>query len=138
MAMYNSIARVEGGLLVELAVFGIIGLFFFLLGMAYKGYTVLLRRRKLPLHYAAARGQIDIVTSLLSQGADVNAPDDDGLTPLHEAAKKGHKDVVKHLLSSGANMNPKNKNGSTPLYFANTFSGDKDVVELLRYHGGVM
>ena len=41
-----------------------------------------------------------LVTTLVQQGADVNAEDNDGDRPLHEAALTGHVEAVATLVSS--------------------------------------
>ncbi|ETV90511.1 TKL protein kinase [Aphanomyces invadans] len=69
------------------------------------------------LHYAE-EGDIGQVSSLLSSGADVNAPSDDGRTPLFMASKNGHVDVVKFLIKYNANVNQADTNGWTPLLAA--------------------
>ena len=48
----------------------------------------------------------------------------------------GDKEIVDLLLSKGADVNNKDKNGVTPLHWAAKL-GHKEVVELLRKHGGV-
>jgi len=57
-----------------------------------------------PLHVAASKGQVDVASRLISDGADVNARDDGGYTPLHFAAERGHVEVVSLLLSMGADV----------------------------------
>ena len=42
------------------------------------------------LHYAAQQGDAKHVEELLGAGADVNQPDERGLTPLFKAAQKNH------------------------------------------------
>jgi len=84
-----------------------------------------------PLHHTAGNGHKQVVELLLAKGANVNAKMHYDLTPLHIAASEGHKDVVELLLAKGANVNAKDEGGKTPLYKAH-----KDVVELLRKHGG--
>ena len=46
-----------------------------------------------PLHYAAARGQCEIVEMLINAGADLNIKDDYRQTPLYYAKRKGIFDV---------------------------------------------
>jgi len=46
-----------------------------------------------------------------------------------------HKDVVELLLANKADVNAKDNSGKTPLHIA-VSKGHKDVVELLRQHGG--
>jgi ankyrin len=46
------------------------------------------------LHYAARKGQAEVLKCLLATGADVDAAGEDGKTPLHEAAAGCHKNSV--------------------------------------------
>jgi len=55
-----------------------------------------------PLHYAASKGQIDVVEYLLSQGAMPNAPAPNGSSPIMMAAGAGSVDAVQLLLDRGA------------------------------------
>jgi len=89
-----------------------------------------------PLHFAAARGQADIVSFLLDHGANVNAKGDDGDTPLHWAAKvefdpdegkhyipapydrKGKAEAARVLVARGANVNAQNTSNRSPLFQA--------------------
>ena len=57
-----------------------------------------------PLHLAASEGYIEMISLLLSRGADVAAVATNGETALHRAAAGGHKDVVELLLSRGADV----------------------------------
>ena len=55
---------------------------------------------KSPLHYAAAKGNLDMVKFLAVNGrCDVNAATNSGLTPIHYAAESRHIDVVNYLLT---------------------------------------
>lgn len=56
-----------------------------------------------PLVDAARDGDIDQVTTLLSEGSDVNVTV--AATPLYFAAQRGHLDVVELLVSKGADVN---------------------------------
>ncbi|TVS94380.1 ankyrin repeat domain-containing protein, partial [Wolbachia pipientis] len=51
---------------------------------------------------AAREGNIEEVTRLISEGANVNATAQDEKTPLHWATEMGYKDAVKALLGLGA------------------------------------
>lgn len=50
------------------------------------------------LHCAAHEGHEDVLTLLLSHGADLNCKDHEGCTPLMEAAYRGHLGVARKLL----------------------------------------
>lgn len=62
------------------------------------------RRKRTVLHYAAKRGWLDTVETLLNKGADPNSKDVFKATPLISATRQGHKDVVDLLIQSGANV----------------------------------
>ncbi|OQR98967.1 myosin-like protein [Achlya hypogyna] len=55
-------------------------------------------RGQVPMHVAAGRGDIGIVSLLFQQGADLDVLDDQGQTPFHMAAANGHAPVVLILL----------------------------------------
>ena len=69
---------------------------------------------------AAARdGQVEVVTTLLREGADVNAARGDGLTALHLAAEGGHRAVADALVAAGAAVDAGTRIGRyTPLQVA--------------------
>jgi len=86
------------------------------------------------LLFAADRGDIGKIQSLILSGADVNAAAQNGLSALHLAAVKGHKPVIEFLLAKGADMNANDKDGMTPLHLAvlrGPFQGHKDLAQLL-------
>ena len=86
-----------------------------------------------PLHIASARGNLQIVASLINHGADVNKPVRDGGTPLLLALTNGHLDTLAFLLKHGADVN-RPVNGFTPLHHA--IMQDKlEIVQLLIKHG---
>ena len=64
---------------------------------------------ELPIHTAAALGNIATVRFLIGRGADPNAEVEKGVRPLHYAAKCDSREVVDELLASGAN--PRLKDG---------------------------
>lgn len=90
-----------------------------------------------PLESAAASGNLEKVKSLISQGAEINAVDENTTwekTPLYAAAEKGHADVVAYLLEQGADTVIANAAMSTPLRVAAT-NGHAKTVKLLLAHG---
>jgi ankyrin repeat protein len=60
-----------------------------------------------PLHFAAAAGDLPIMTILLDHHAYIDAGSPSGLTPLMLAAREGVEDAVKLLLEQGADASLK-------------------------------
>jgi ankyrin repeat protein len=78
------------------------------------------------IHYAAANGDTEEVTRLLTQGADPGEADNVGFTPLHFAAQEQHPPVVGLLLAAGADVQATDRWGNTPLWRA-IFTAHGDV-----------
>ena len=57
---------------------------------------------------AAEREDISVVSSLLSEGVDINGKNRVGDTPLHRASYGGNDSVVSLLVERGANLTIKN------------------------------
>ena len=89
-----------------------------------------------PLHWAAARGHLEVAKLLLDAGADPNqqGPKPDLVTPLHLAAGSGHFEVVKLLHASGADLSSGEGGVGTPLHFASA-KNHTNVVEYLVESG---
>jgi len=68
-----------------------------------------------PIHWAADRGNADMVQILLKYGADVNAQDDEGQTALHYACSIGYESVIQILLKSSADKAISDNEGLKPL-----------------------
>lgn len=83
-----------------------------------------------PLHYAATKGHLAIISLLLEQHAYIDAESPNGTTPLMMAAMYGTPAAVKLLLQEGADPQIKNQQGLTALEFAERASRP-DAVELL-------
>ena len=90
------------------------------------GYTV--------LHYSCRDGHVDIVRTLVSHKANVNARTDSGDTPLTLAARHEHGKVVHALLSdSQCLVDAKGQDGYTALQYFCRY-GHVDIVRILVSH----
>lgn len=88
-----------------------------------------------PVADAAQAGDVEQVRNLLRQGADVNAPQADGLTALHWAALNDDVGTLEVLLYAGATIRPLTRvGGYTPLHLA-ARSGHSAVVGALLEAG---
>jgi ankyrin repeat protein len=90
----------------------------------------------MPLHAAAAAGQLDVARILVERGGDVNARQQAGFTPLHEAAATAQMEFAKLLITHGASVNARTDDGKTPLSFA-LKSKQGEMAALLRSHGAI-
>ena len=99
------------------------------LGVLLSGATLL----DSPVADAAMDGDIGAVRALLTEGADVNAPQGDGMTALHWAAEAGDVEMVGMLLYAGANLQGVTRLGDyTPLHLASKAGKDRVVAQLLE------
>src|SRR5918995_171068 len=68
---------------------------------------------------AVMRGDKTTIRALLKRGADVNAPQGDGMTALHWAARQGDAETARMLIYAGANVKATTRlGGYTPLIMA--------------------
>src|SRR5437868_4520760 len=84
-----------------------------------------------PIADAAMRGDIETVRKLIKQGANVSAPQGDGMTALHWAAEHGDSVLANLLLGARANVRTTTRiGGYTPLHIASR-SGSAAIVKAL-------
>ena len=89
----------------------------------------LILRGLTPLHCASREGKVEVMRTLLSSDADVNATNPDGGTSLHAASHWGKVNAVKFLLQKNA-MFTENADGFSAMYYA-CKNGHVDVMEAL-------
>lgn len=94
------------------------------MGSYAEGYT--------PLHVAAEKGHLEVVKTLLENGAMVDARDKEMNTPLMLAVtNNGTLDVVKYLVEHGADIRAKNNRDMMPLEWV-SYENDKYIHSINR------
>ncbi len=94
----------------------------------YTYQTIDNNKVSMELTTAGSLGNVESVTRLLEQGADVNTSDANGVTPLIAAAYKNHVEVAQVLIDAGADVN-KQDNTKQSAYLISTSDG---YLELLK------
>lgn len=89
-----------------------------------------------PMMYAVARGDIDLVKTILKYGPDLNRTENDGWTALHFAAASGNVEIAKLLLANNADPFARNVDGKTAREVAQA-ENHPEVVDLLPAHEGL-
>ncbi len=88
-------------------------------GVAVVAATVAATLTESPVADAAMRGDVEAVRDLIESGADVNAPQGDGMTALHWSARSGDPGLVALLVEAGAEPDPRTRiGGYTPLHLS--------------------
>lgn len=89
------------------------------------------------LQWASEYGHKGIVEILTSNGADLNALNNDGRTALHWATLNSKLETCKVLIKKGAKLNIRDEKGETPIDFAisNGSSNNDETIVFLRKHG---
>lgn len=87
-----------------------------------------------PLHDAAESGDLELIRTLLSEGAAIHDRDENGNTALHFAALNGHAKLTAFLLDAGTPIDVTNRFGVTPLMLAE-YHDHYDLAKWLVLHG---
>jgi ankyrin repeat protein len=106
--------------------------------MIERGANVNARARNqagvMPVHAAAAVGDIETMRLLLDRGADANARDKQDSTPIMFAAQHGHAETVGRLLEAAPDLDVQGDHGFTALGFARQ-NGHDETTRLLEQAG---
>jgi ankyrin repeat protein len=92
---------------------------FSLSAMSLKGKTIthlLLGTANVFTNRAKMQRIVSAIHILCTHHADLDTPDNLGLTPLHWCVKTGNTAAARHLIGYGTNINATDKEGRTPLY----------------------
>lgn len=90
-------------------------------------------RNQTILAFACRGGNLEVVKLLTRAGADVEAPDENGLPPLYSALP--HPDILKHLIAKGATVRRLSKSGESYLNIAAGAIGPGETVDILISRG---
>ncbi|TRM67673.1 ankyrin repeat-containing domain protein [Schizophyllum amplum] len=88
---------------------------------------------KTALHFAAEKGNEELVRMLCDLGADFDLADNQGNTPLHYASSWGHIPVVQLLIERGCQFSARNNQGFTASDYAYSFSTRETLQETARH-----
>ena len=97
----------------------------------FDGYTI---EGATALWCAAGAGHYDVITTLVTAGADVNHATTSNSTPLRAACFEGELEIVKYLIKKGADLHIANKYNNTCLMIA-SYKGHTGVVKYLLEKG---
>ena len=81
---------------------------------------------------SAAQGDLTTIQNCLAEGADVDAPSEDGVTALMLAAARAQLDMVAALVEAGADVDATTSDGVTPLMVAAAWGQLVSVRTLVR------
>ena len=90
-----------------------------------------------PIHYASKEGQVNVLSTLIRQGAEINKKTNQRQSSLHFAAQYGRYNTCRQLLDTPGFkriLNEPDQIGQTPLHLA-CQNGHTRVVQLLLHKG---
>ena len=85
-------------------------------------------------HYAAYKGDVSLVESMLQEGVPVDCVDRYDQTALFHAALFNRTDVIRLLLQKGADVNKRDRFGSTLVHWA-AVRNSTEAIAMLIDHG---
>ena len=89
-----------------------------------------------PIHVAARKGHVDILSILLEHGVDVDVRGEYEYTPLHLALYYGKLEAGRYLLDRGADINARISSAATPLcIFVSMSHDDVEFARMLLRRG---
>lgn len=87
-----------------------------------------------PLLEACSHKQYEVMKVLISAGANVNLPNEQGETVLFDTVRDGNADLVKIIIDANAELDLYNKFNQTPLHIATRLS-EIEILKLLIHAG---
>ncbi|KAL3312889.1 hypothetical protein Ciccas_008513 [Cichlidogyrus casuarinus] len=84
-----------------------------------------------PLQWAIRENHLDMVSLLVSHGADPTVQEKSGFNSLHVAIQCGFLNITLYLLSLGININCQTADGLTPLMVSAMFNHSPEIIRLL-------
>lgn len=74
-----------------------------------------------PLHYACAKGHLEVAQFLIANGASIDSMNLGNTTPLMMAVQSGNEQLIKFLLDKGADLQLRNALGLTAIDIADIY-----------------
>ena len=87
------------------------------------------------LMHAVARGNQSLVATLLAEGANPNALNNEGFAPIHLASSNGDNVAIYSMMMNNGNPNLRDKDGNTALMYASKIC-NADTIKLMISFGG--